>query len=376
MRTHARGFTIVELLIVSAISILLMTVGAYIYSNCLKIYQEGNGAQTVYETSKFVVRDFRAYLGNVVPVPGAYITPRARQFAGVADAAETDLDSYYWGCGGNRTVAMSDALASGYDLPQYDLYFSGAQTSQANAWDGQVGWMRYAASSWGPETPGAACGATIGSGNVYSTWWMPGFFGKRDGAKANVLKYNDMRAGSWGWPRPDYRLDADAVVLSPVLDGGSPSGSAGKLVSCWFYAESPDFDSVYTKTLDNPNIVLVSIKFSMDLVGNREETQLSFLRHQIAGLDGNGQKYVRSDQSYGNMLRAVKIDPLCLNASGELDRMDDAALGCDLNGTPSTDPAAGRAIPRAFDVRFTLANPANMRPYRFALRIYCGSNAQ
>lgn len=166
------------------------------------------------------------------------------------------------------------------------------------------------------------------------------------------------------------------TCLAPVLSGGTPSSANGRLVSCWFYAEARDFDSVYTKSLDNSNIVLVSFKFSMDLVKNREETQLSFLRHQIAGFDGNGQKYIRADQSYGNMLRAIKIDPLYFNASGELALIDNAALGCDLNGVASTDPNEGQELPRAFDVRYTLINPANMRPYRFAVRIYSASNLQ
>lgn len=378
MRNIQRGFTIVELLIVSAISILLMTVGAYIYSNCLKIYMEGNGAQAVYETSKFVTRDLRTYLGNVVPVPGAYITTRAWQFAGLpADSGPSVLDSYYWyAAGGSRPIAMIDATLPGYDIPQFELYFSGAQTAQPNASNGEVGWMRFSASDWGPETPGAAAGAGVGWGNAFSAWWMPAFYGKRDGANSKILRNYDLRAGSWGWPRADYRLDADADVLSPVLNGGSPTAANGRLISSWFYAEAHDFDSVYTKALDNPNIVLVSIKFSMDLVKNREETQLSFLRHQIGGFDGNGQRYVRAEQTYGNMLRSIKIDPLYINSSGELALMDDTALGCDLKGTPSTDPNAGREIPRAFDIRYTLTNPANMRPYRFALRIYCGSNMQ
>ncbi|MCW8131116.1 MAG: prepilin-type N-terminal cleavage/methylation domain-containing protein [Planctomycetota bacterium] len=393
-----RGFTIVELLVVSAISIMLMTVGAFIYSNCLKIYQEGNGVQSVFETSKFINRDLRTYFGNVVPVPGAFITPRTRRFPGQGDVSvtQTELDSFYWYVS-SRVTAMSNANVSGYDLYGYDKYFSGAQSAHSNIEDGRVGWMRASAGSWSPETPGAAAGATRQAGHEHSAWWMPGFFGRRNGSDLNTLKYYDIRVGSWGWPRADYRLDADADKLGTVLyssgsggsgGGGGAGGSggggggggvpgAGQNVACWFYAEDRNFDSIYTKTLDNSNIVLVSVKFSMDLVNNREETQLSFLRHQICGLDGNGQKWLRADQSYTNMLRAIKIEPLYVNsASGNLVVMDDAALGCNLGGVASTDPLAGREIPRAFDIRYTLVNPANQRPYRFGMRIYCQTNMQ
>lgn len=389
--SHARGFTIVELLVVSAISIMLMTVGAFIYSNCLKIYQEGNGVQGVFETSKFINRDLHTYFGNVVPVPGAYITPRTRRFPGQGDvsASQTDLDNFYWYIA-TRVTAMSDANTSGFDIYGYDKYFSGAQSAHSNIEDGRVGWMRSSSGNWSPDTPGLASSATRVLGHEHSTWWMPAFFGRRNGADAKVLKFNDIRAGSWGWPRPDYRMDADADQLSSVLyggggGGGGPGGgggggggvpAAGKTVACWFYAEDRNFDSIYTKSLDNSNIVLVSIKFSMDLVNNREETQISFMRHQICGFDGNGQKWLRADQSYSNMMRSIKIEPLYVDSTGKLAVMDDQALGCDLSGAPSADPTAGREIPRAFDVRYTLINPSNQRPYRFALRVYCQSNTQ
>jgi len=369
-RQASRGFTIVELLVVSAISILLMTISAFVYSNCLKIYQEGLGAQSVFETSKLINGDMRAYLGNVVAIPGAYISPKTILFPGVPNATNTTIGDYY--IGGLHNTSMTNTFNYAHDK-----YFSGAQTvhrgdDTVTSTLARLGWTRTSSSWSSDDNPGLAATATV-AGAYQSAWWMPAFFGKRDGTNVNNLKYYDMRVGSWGWPRPDYRMDADALELGKLLHGGGGPAS-GTVLSCWFYAEEKNFDSVHTKALDNANIVLVSIKFSMDLVNNKEETQLSFLKHHVCGFDGNGHKWMRSDQSYANMLRAIKIEPLYLDAGNNFTVMDNAALGCDLAGTPSADPLQGREIPRAFDVRFTLSNPANQRQYRFSLRIFNQNN--
>lgn len=396
--SRARGFTLIELLVVSAISIVLMTVGAFIYSNCLKIYQEGLGVQSVFETSKYINRDLRTYLGNVVPVPGAFISPKTKLFPPIPDATQANLDSFYW-AGWLRPNAYTNRndVANPWGFPYYDKYFSGAQTTQADWEEGHVGWARQGG-GWSSDEPWSYCSGVM-AGPEPSAWWMPGFFGKRDGANANILKYYDLRVASFGWPQADYRMDADADKLGSVLypagggaggpgGGGAPGGGGGapgggpampgtgQVVSCWFYAEDRNFDSVHTQALDNANIVLVSIKFSMDLVNNREETQLSFLRHHMCGFDGNGQKWLRADQTYANMLRSIKIDPIYVDNAGAMQVMDDNAIGCDLLGTPKTGAGVGLAIPRAFDIRYTLINPANQKRHRFSLRVYCQSNMQ
>ncbi|MBI3832445.1 MAG: prepilin-type N-terminal cleavage/methylation domain-containing protein [Planctomycetes bacterium] len=389
IQTRARGFTIIELLVVSAISIVLMTVGAFIYSNCLKIYQEGLGVQSVFETSKFINRDLRTYLGNVVPIPGAYISTKAWRFPGVAKATSAQIDSYYFAPGGYaRNLTISGDKNN-------DIYFSGAQAQP----EVNNGWVRNGGDPNSTDTGSSWCSVLDFTGNSPTAWWMPGFFGQRDGSNVATLKAYDITAGSSGWPRADYRLDADADKLGAALypsgggaggggaggggvggagggGGGPATPSPGKVISCWFYSEYRNYDSFVCKALDNANIMLVSIKFSMDVVKNREETQLSFLSHQICGFDGNGKKWQRADQTYGNMLRSIKIDPIYVDNAGTMQLMDDNALGCDLLGTPLAASTAGREIPRAFDIRYTLINPANQKRHRFSLRVYCQTNMQ
>lgn len=197
---------------------------------------------------------------------------------------------------------------------------------------------------------------------------MPGFFGKRDGTLAaadgsgrKILEVNDVVAGSWGWPRADYRMDVNLDVP------GKPQYAA-----CWFYAEQRNFNSPCTLTLDNASIVLVSIKFSARNAGKpSEETQLSILRHQIAGFDTAIKGLVRHDQATGNMLRSIKIRPYFVAADGTLSPMDDSALGSNIQGAPA---AGGEEIPRCFDIDYTLRNPVSLQLYDFSLRVYCNSN--
>src|SRR5688500_2422002 len=77
-----RGYTLLELLVVCAISVLLMTVIIFIYANSLKVYRESHGMMEVLETAKILNRDLRDYLGNVVAIPGKWVTPVTQNFAG------------------------------------------------------------------------------------------------------------------------------------------------------------------------------------------------------------------------------------------------------------------------------------------------------
>jgi len=362
-RARHRGYTLIEILVVTAISVLLMTVLAFIYSNALRVYNESQGVQDVYETAKILNRDLRGAFANVVAVPGEWIQPKTKKFPGIADATATQLDwrylnsgSLWWeGLPTQKQNMMQNNIA-------YDRYFSGPHRPQnlsdGGGWSG-LGYFRGDWSSGNADTWKNTAADYSGAW----AWWMPGFFGQRDGKTAAVLQSNDIMAGSWGWPRPDYRMDVDVDDL------------AGKnTLSCWFYTESKRFQSPSTLTLDNANIYLISIKFSRKVVNNREETQLSFLRHPIVGNDTGTAGLVREDQSAGNMLRSIKITPYTLDAGGMLKKMDDADLGADLTGTPLI--GQGKAIPRCFDIEYVLRNRANMQPYRFALRVYCTSNPQ
>ena len=177
-----------------------------------------------------------------------------------------------------------------------------------------------------------------------------------------MLASNGAGAGSWGWPRPDYRLDADADDLTNH-----------KNVACWFYAEDRFYNSPYTLALDNSNVVLASLKFSLKTVNNNEDTQLSFLNHQVAGFDHSemaGIGVVRSDAAYGNMLRSIEIKPYYLN-NGTLTVMNDAALGASSMGAPL---AGGDVVPRCFDVRYTLRNLSNNQRFKFSFRSFCRTN--
>lgn len=392
LRRCARpGFTIVELLVVSAISVLLMTVGVTVYLNCLKIYREGQGVTNVYETAKLVNRDLRDLLGNVVPVPGDWINTsplKVRRFGGgpntpvVPDvgtnmATENGVDVNYSSWFGDAKSRYYSNVASGgwagVSAEGLDKIFSGPQ-DKAPGYSGEFGnegyQRRSVTSGWGIELDPSKW--KVGMNNQYASdqnnawkgWWMPGFYGKRNGLNATVLAKNDYQVGSWGWPRADYRLDADA------------DDSNKRNVACWFYAEDRFFNSPYTLTLDNANIVLASIKFTLGTnADGNEETQLSFLTHHITGFDHpthNGNGLVRSDAAYGNMMRQIKITPYYLN-DGALTEMQDAEIGASLSGVPGA-PNAGDKMPRCFDVRYSLRNLANNQRFRFVLRAYCYSN--
>ena len=82
----ARGFTLVEVLVVTAISLMLMMAGTFIYLTCLKIYRENQEMTEVMQTARLLERDLRDALGNVVPLRGAWITPQVHLFPGQPDA--------------------------------------------------------------------------------------------------------------------------------------------------------------------------------------------------------------------------------------------------------------------------------------------------
>ncbi len=374
-----RGFTLLEMIVTTAIALLLTGVGTFMYVSCLRIYQESQGVTGIFETAKLINRDLQDFLGNVVPVKGRWIDPKGIKFAGVPDATQNDLNWYYVSQHCNGLFLRNDASAISMPnrpVSYADDYFSGAHGSQysaanygATVEDSHISGLR--------DTKGPTEWANIDcSLNVYTnyylnkgSWWMPGFYGKRDGSNATVRANNNALAASWGWPRPDYRLDADAAKLQ----NGTASLGDGGNVSCWFYAEDRNFNSTYTMALDNPNIVLATLKFTVRQVNGAEETQLSFLNHHIAGFDNPGRagmSNVRSDAAYGNLLRSVKIVPFWLNG-GQLHPMDDGAHGASMKGAPT---AGGDALPRCFDVRYTLRNPANFKAYAFAFRVYSHGN--
>ena len=342
---------------VVAISVLLMTVSVTVYLNCLKIYREGQGVANVFETSKLVNRDLRDLLAHVVPLPGSWLPAQlqTRKFPGRAgDAGESEVSFNYveW-YNPSRFKRMSNTFQSfNWGSETTDNTFSGPQDAPSGA--------RGEGRSIDP-----AAWATRGANQIIKSWWMPGFFGKRDGANPALLAANDFQAGSWGWPRADYRLDADADHLASHAN-----------IACWFYTEDRFFNSPTTLALDNANIVLASLKFSMRVVDGEEETQLSILKHHICGNDHptmNGVGLIRSDVSFGNMLRAIEIKPFYLNA-GALTTMDDAALGSSLSTGAAV--AGGNEVPRCFDVRYTLRNLTNNQRYKFVLRVYCDINLQ
>ncbi len=339
------GFTLVELLVVTAASLLLVGVGTFTYSGSLRIYKDSQGATAVYETAKLINRDLRDFLGNLVPLRGDHIAPKTYLFPGQPTCDGSNICFAYisWGERWKRYFNVP------YVWPFYypDREFSGPQ-------DGGGGARRKLAT---PQEWGALFGWD--DYHPAADWWLPGFFGQRNGADPNILKENTALVGSWGWPRPDYRIDADADDMA-----------AHNNVACWFYAEDRYFNSVYSLALDTPNIVLASMKFSVSTVNNRQETQLSFLKHHVGGFDhsfmgANGK--IRSDAGYGNMLRAIRIVPYYKDAAGALHEMDDTALGCNRAGNTV---AGGSEVPYCFDVRFMLRNPANLQRHAFALRLY------
>ncbi|GMV83033.1 MAG: hypothetical protein AMXMBFR7_42170 [Planctomycetota bacterium] len=396
-RRVAAGFTLVEVMVVTGISVLLMTVGALIYSACLRVYQNSQGTTDVFETAKFINNDMRTYLGQTIPLKGTWIKPICKGItgcSGVYDATNSNIDQNYLASGNTdlqRDLAngnvTSKALAYTRD-EKYDPWFSGAQYAKrvslsvaGDFWKDSLGYVMSTSTNyqnWHSESvtyPG------------FRGWWLPAFYGLRNAvggesgvSATDLASFNDVRVGAWGWPRPDYRLDADADKIT----GGTAALTDGGNVACWFYAEERAFNSPYTLTLDNANIVLVSLKFSIADDGARQSTQLSVLRHQIVGFDTPTYGLVRADHSYGNLLRRIKIDPLFFNpANGAIERASaqadqgDTLLGWNLsNGGPTLGVTDGDRVPCAFDVEFVLRNPRNMQGYRFATRIFQFGNPQ
>ena len=409
-----RGYTLIEILVVAAISLILMTVIAYIYSNSLRVYQETQGLSTVYETAKLINRDFRNTLGYCVPVPGNWINPQTVKFPGLPDATPATLDPWYLDTTGGADPDKTTWMTNDEN---YDLLFSGSQfrfkTSGSSGLnrgytplDNMTSWG-YSYYFWlgSPSSPGGNYGLR--------SYWMPAFFGRRDwkskvstisGASIQVLNANDILAGSWGWPRADYRMDVDMDMTPQISPRPLKNSTPGNpTIACWFYAENRSFNSPFTLSLDNPNIMLVSWKFSYnpprpaqyDLKKNMtepakgEQTQLTMLRHTIGGFDLADAQMLRSDESMGNMMRAIKITPYTIDAGNNIVEMDDTMLNSLIgSGAPQdkSRPYAGtfklggnpaaNSVPRFFDIEYALRNPYSQSRYNFALRVYCPINPQ
>jgi prepilin-type N-terminal cleavage/methylation domain-containing protein len=407
---RGRGYTLIEILVVAAISLMLMTVIAYIYSNSLRVYQETQGLSTVYETAKLINRDMRNTLGFCVPVPGNAINPQTLKFPGLPDATPATLDPWYLDTKGGSDPDKAVWMTNDEN---YDLLFSGSQFRfKTSGWSGlSRGWppfdnMTY----WGYNYNYWQNGASNGNYGLRS-YWMPAFFGRRDFNSAvktlignsNVLACNNVLAGSWGWPRADYRMDVDMDMTTRISPKPLINSTANNpTIACWFYAENRSFNSPFTLSLDNPNIMLVSWKFSYvppqpaqkDLKGNitaparGEVTQLTMLRHSIGGFDLADAQMLRSDQTMGSMLRAIKITPYTIDNGNKIVEMDDVMLNSKIaNGAPQdvTRAYAGfkiggqpsaNLVPRFFDIEYALRNPYSQHRYNFALRVYCPINPQ
>jgi len=353
-RPRPAAFTLIEMIVVTAISLLLVGVGTFTYVNCLKIYKESQGVMDVFETAKTINRDMRDFLGNIVALRGDFVTPHALYFPGQPDTNSTKVGWNYIIRAGRSYMMRNATYVWPYFYP--DIQFAGPQDMRNGYLDHVQGGSFRGGT---PDTWGSMPGYTA-SGYECKDWWLPGFYGKRNGANPAVLNDKTAVVASWGWPRPDYRLDADADDIAGHNN-----------VACWFYAEDRHYSSAYTLALDNSNIVLASMKFTvLPLVNNRQETQLSFVKHHLNGFDhsymgGTGQ--VRSDASYGNMLRAVSVTPHYMDASGTLRTMDDTALGCTLTGG---NQAGGTEVPYCFDIKFRLRNPVSFSMYTFSQRVF------
>ena len=372
-RRDRSGFTLIELLVVSGVSLILMTVGALVYIKCLNMYQEGQGLTEVYQTARLISRDLKTTLGYVVPFKGEWVTPQCYKFGGgdvpVAESTRPLLLSPFYfpkeGHGNHLNNTKDDPAAG----PQ----FSGAQLlmTRPDQNPPHIGMSRntwsvdFVASSW-KRMSGDLVNGYHAPYYQNGCWWPPGFFGKRDGGVAVNLENFDNQVGSWGWPRPDYRMDADADDIKNK-----------KVISNWFYCEDREFNSPHSYALDNPNIVLASIKFSAWAKDGFDYTQLSLLKHHISGWDHSGKvgSLLRSDMTYGNMLRAIKIVAYHLD-NGDLVKMDDAALGVEEKDGKTIVDAAATKMPRCFDAVYRLRNPKSQRDYVFVRRFFCLSSPQ
>ena len=333
---------------VTAISLLLLGATTWIYVGAMRVYRRTQALENIYATARLFNRDLRDFFGKVVPVPGSWLTPACLQFPGTPNATSNDIDGYYL----NSNSSPSKSAAMQHNTV-WDNFFSRAQFPSPLTDDCQGlqrgPWGGTDALQWA-QTPDVISGL--------QGWWMPGFYGQRDGSNPAVLAANDIMAGSWGWPRPDYRLDMD-------FDDPADHHTA----ACWFYAEDRRFNSARTLALDNANVVLVSLKASRRMVNGRETTSLAFLRHQIVGFDSTHGNLLREEQTLGNLLRSIRITPYCLASDERLVPMDDAALGCGLTGAPL--PSGGTARPRCFDIEYTLRDEDTHAAHSFSLRVYC-----
>lgn len=406
---RGRGYTLIEIMVVAAISLLLLSIVAVIYNGALKIYEESQGLSLVYETSRLINSDIRNTFGYVVPVPGNWIDPKTYNFPG-QPGMPADIDSWYLNAGSTGNLppktgpngwmenenpligANKLLLDQMFSYAQYDQC-SGSLMNSTGMGRVAAGNMPYNMSDW----------SNIKQYGSLRGWWMPAFFGKRTPIVVNppnyIMQSKDVNAGSWGWPRADYRMNIDidngsGNYVYKQQPGDTFPAPATPVICCWFYAENRTFNSPRTMALDNSNIVLVSMKFSYNqavpnplppLHPTPETTQLSFLRHAIVGFDLPSQGLLRSDETTGSMLRAIRITPYYFDsAANGLIPMGDRELnstlmnGASVTGSivqqppsslPLSDP--GFKVPRAFDVEYVLRNPYTFTRYTFALRVYC-----
>jgi len=371
-RGRRQGFTLIELLVVSGISLILMTVGAAVYVKCLNIYQEGQGLTEIYQTARLINRDLRTTLAYVVPLKGEWVEPKCYKFdGGDVPAAESTspvlLSSFYFPYNGHG-YQFNNTKGYSYGEPQ----FSGPQLMMGYYGE-NYGFVGLPRKRWGGGETASSWRQLSGIIGDYGRlseqngcWWAPGFYGKRDGAVKVNLENFDIQVGSWGWPRPDYRMEADADDIKNK-----------KLISNWFYCEDRDFNSPNSYALDNPNLVLASMKFSAWVLDGFEYTQLSLLKHHISGWDHSGKagSLIRSDMAYGNMMRAIKVSAYHLD-NGNLVEMDDAALGVEKATSKALAAVGATKFPRCFDVEYKLRNPKGLRDHVFARRFFCLSNPQ
>lgn len=364
-----RGFTLVEIMVVCVVSILLMTTVAVIYVSSLRLYRESQGMIDVYATAQLINRDLRQVFGNIVAMPGGLITPVTKSFGGNLPP-EGRIDPYYLSSASNPNeyegLTKDQLMAPGLKT---DRLFSKSQYPPPTG-------SPYDTLGYSPTNPNDPSSAATGADAFpgLKGWWMPAFYGKFDGNNKEMMEVDDNRAGSWGWPRPDYRMDVN-------LDGttaASGTSASSQRCACWFYAENRNFASPLTLALDNSNIVLVSLKFTARKFRGKDVTQLSVLRHQINGFDTRDAS-IRSDMALGEMLRAFKVVPRFMRPDGNLTADNDdisAYLGASLSGMPIDSPLSKISIPRCFDISYTLANPANQVRTSFSLRVYNQASSQ
>jgi len=218
-----------------------------------------------------------------------------------------------------------------------------------------------------------------------STYWLPSYFGYRDAnsllvansspsnAISKVIDTNTVYAGSWGWPRPDYRMNIDADKATAANGIVAPENNC----ACWFYCESPNYSGTHTMSIDNPNLLLCSIKFMrfVDTATKIETTQLSFLKHHMLGFDHPWMTNISNTSSLredmcptGNMLRSVKIVPYTMSSTGTFELCTDEDLGVDLEGHMLAKGSS--KIPRRFDITYKLRHAQTRKDYVFSIRIF------